>query len=831
MSFAVAYVGEPLLPVAGAETQGIFPANMESVSVTWSWGPNAEEGRMRLVGAGTIYRNAYLRIEIPGDPANHVFHAIAEDVKADVQAENGVVTEVTFRDTRMLLEWDQVFCAFNIAEPRIEGGKRVRVWSHLLPGNATAGIWTRTNAPYTAKQILDSVIAWTTGRGGIAWTYTGHDDLAIAPPAIDAQGGRNLADIINEVTEAVGLTFTVMGGPRNLVFVRKGESETVPTLVSPKKGDHRLGESVTNNPTRCIVTGDRNVYQCLNIEMSPDWNRNWEAFYDEALLVAFIHDNFTDPDTATAFAELGDGESDPDNHEGWFRARSRALEITVGEFAAEVTDVTGYESLDFKDPRRIGGRSRNEMPAVTYINTLLFRAFRPGVNGDFHINTSADGQGVSIPLSSLRMLGESLVKVSHNVSTGQMTYDKSAAPFGNGYAIAKGYLIGMDTFRMLTPEVWSKDFADDVNDLWSHVAFTIDDGGDGGQFIVFDEPVIDSTALIETVDGLPVLKAKPAFVIPQVKAALTFAAERFKYEQGVGPINTVVNASGLHGEFMINYNAALPNGLFREELPYADGQTASNKAAQIASAHLNKPWKYTSGGWVHHGITGQQLTDMIDRVTVTISPNGVEETVDFTTPRKPKAFVPQADYSRKLKGDALFPGQRELQQEARDSARIADIAKAAPTVFRPLVQALNQHFGIEPGRQDAIQVRDGTGTLPGGTPGWSAPNDARMAMPAATTSSHVVFRGVTARSGEDAAAPLNMITQGKALGRVKGPVSPGTALTLSPGNDYLVSQTDQQTLPAVAGARATIEDDSVKLIPIFIGGGAGGGGGDAGVWA
>lgn len=95
-------------------------------------------------------------------------------------------------------------------------------------------------------------------------------------------------------------------------------------------------------------------------------------------------------------------------------------------------------------------------------------------------------------------------------------------------------------------------------------------------------------------------------------------------------------------------------------------------------------------------------------------------------------------------------------------------------------------------------------TLAAGTPLFSLPpknaggmmKNVKAVLPSATTTSHKNFMGVTVRSGEEIGtdgASVVLQRNGVALIRVKGPVSHGDTVGLSPEHDYL----EKDKTPAV----------------------------------
>jgi uncharacterized membrane protein YgcG len=216
---------------------------------------------------------------------------------------------------------------------------------------------------------------------------------------------------------------------------------------------------------------------------------------------------------------------------------------------------------------------------------------------------------------------------------------------GNGYAIVQGYQVGQDAFRTLKPESFNvADFLAQ-QEVWQAAQFQVDDTGEGVPFVIFDEPVIRSADLFEqTADtnDFPVLRARFTLTVPPVRACLVFAGERFQYVAGEGPRDQAETVANLNGEFVTTAHGETA----LEELPYADGKGVARKAAEIAEVLLRRPFQYAEGGYRVQGSNGTQLSSLIDRVSVHVTPQGVWEEVDFTKERQRDAFEPERNLDR-----------------------------------------------------------------------------------------------------------------------------------------------------------------------------------------
>jgi hypothetical protein len=418
---------------------------------------------------------------------------------------------------------------------------------------------------------------------------------------------------------------------------------------------------------------------------------------------------------------------------------------------------------------------------------------------------------------------------------------------GNGYAIARGYQVGLDGFKTLRPKAFRTQDWLASQSVWQHLTFQTDDSGEGTKFILFDQPVINSGDLIQDVtisginQGFGALKAGAAVTAPPVRAALTFAAERFSYFAGIGTKDDTENVNGLFAELV---TSAAGGGC--TQLPYADGQTALAKAQFLAATLLNRQYIYDYGGWVDPDIKGQQLTSMIDRVSLRYNAHGTDEEVDLTNERRRNvsyyslpngAIVPVAqsepdrDYDRRQQLLQLLPGQRELKEEARQMQALALGLKHNPRLVKTLVEAFHTTMGLDamPATvfMDPIYNPGALPALAAGTPIWrQAGSEAVMAHgDLVTPTGDEVFLGVTVFDQEKPAGPIRVTgtgDNGVVLARVKGPVGQGSAVGL--GGDAVQTYLVGNPNVGVGTALQAVADGVTALIRVRAAGGGGGGG-------
>ena len=800
----------------------------QAVNLTWSWGTRPASGELTYIENGTqvpVAVGSELTLAVPGQ----TFYGICVADSVAKSARGGVTRKLTFADSREFLTWDQVFGAFNLRDVRLEGGERVRRYRSLLPADAFAGIWTFHDEPFTGAEIIGLLFAAPTVYS--AWSSDGYSMGLFGTPVyeLDFQSGPNLDSALQQMGDRLGLVMTLKGGRYRLVWERKGIGTPPANLNSAiyQGGDNReLGLGLSGHPNTVRILGERNLYQLQNIEMVKDWAAGWEAFWSEDKFILYIHDNFkTDMAVGPIAADTpyATVPGDADGYVGNQLAADRALRITVAQFADLKDALSAGTGAAFRDRRKFGGRSRMNMPAILYIRTLLFKAFRPPTALTLE---TADG---FIPIKSLQMVPRLVARVDFAVTTGVMTAHNDGVIEGNGFAVAQGYNVSAGLFRLLLTNRFDPARWVNAQDHWQAVPFQVDESGEDGGFIIFDEVVIRSANLVTRVNGHTVMVANPTITPANVRATLTFAANRFRYVQGdtsqaaLNYRNATVQVSALNAEFV-----AEPDGS-AAEVPYADGFYAFQKAQQLAGEILQNRMVYLRGSVRYHGLAGTQLSSLIDRVSFERSAAGAAETAQFAWESPTNAFDPERAYERRSQLQNLFPGQEQLRVQSEDHRILALALRQSPASRRTMTEQFTGYLGGGYPVQ-RLNIEGGTGTLPVGTPLWSpgmvpnpstgAPENMRPVMPSAVSTDHKVFRGVTVRQDEDAAKTIAAAPHGIILVRAKGPVVVGDTLGKEAGADYLAVDGE----PAVGKARQAISGTGVQLIETSVGGGGGTGG-------
>lgn len=800
-------------PPRGTGSQPAATFIAQSMSASFAWGSNPGSATIVYVGNNApVQTGAFIELRF----GRHFFAGICKSDVLNQGASEGVTRTLLFSDLREFLQWDYTFCCFNKPDHRLLGGIRLKRYKHILPSDYGPMIWSYTNSPLDASEILGAIIGGPTINTGWSVDLTGQGQfpeglLNFPVYDFDCLNGKRLDAALNDICERSGLNFGLISSPSvpyNLVFTRKGYG----ALPSPpaNSDNRRGGVSLSGNPTNVLVLGDRNLYQVMDVEMEPDWSRAWEKFLVFELFADDIFHRF-------GFDSIA---GDAEGYVGRHQATARALSITVGQYA----QAAGFT---FVDTRKFAGRSRMDMPAALYISTLLFRAFRPSDSFVF-VNDAAE----AVPLTSLDIADRLLCRVSQADATdGTMQYDPTLPADGNGYAMALGYMVGSDLFKTIRPDQFTLDFFATAS-IWQHIPFQIDDSGEGVRFIIFDEPVIVCENLILDVDGQKVINAQAGLNVPPVRAALVFEAERFARFNGIGGKTHVENVQGLNLEVVVQGGGYV-------EIPYVDGALAEDKADQIAQALLLKQYVYAEGGfrliWVpgsDPSLFGVDLSATVDRIVISTSPReGTFEVVDYTNERRKDYFEPEREFERRTQANSLFPGQSELRIQAESARKLAAAFKQLPGIRHALSLLIDGPLG----NNDPLHVTwfDGntsvlTDPMPAGTVLRKKPtkitgglNQYTVATnPADVGAQDTIFFGVTVTHNQDPTKPFKAQRTGTALCRVKGPVKANTSVGLADEAtewEYLVAEGS----PEVGIVQQDIAVAEVQLVQVALGGAAG----------
>ncbi len=706
----------PPPPYRGGPAQAPLPdrIRLSSGTITYAWGCEPGEATLHydLDGGVPVTSGWSVTIYIGG----YTFYGQCVSDKA-MDASGGKHRELRFADNRTWMDYDRVFCSFNKLDDHLVSGVRVKRYVHITPANYTGLIKTYTDNPYTASEMIQMILDSNYVKD--KWVPIFHDDQNAYPVYNVEASGKSLKTLLQEITDAQGLLFTLDGGPFRLVWQRKGDitytTPTPPIKIHPLTGveasltDNRgSGTSLSNHPTRICILGDRNIYQIHEIPMVADWKPGWEEFFDINLFREDIYNrgklkqaltiNGHTFAIGTLYKDIGGTIYDPDQIISRQLALAYSLEISVVEYATLRADLT-----NFADYRKFAGKTRLDMPATLYIEQLLFRAFR--FPDGFSIKNAS---GVVIPVDSLEVASKMIARVTHDPLTGEMTWDVNQSADGNGYAIIKGYQVGKDLFKTLNPDRFRLTDWTDAQEIWEHAEFEIDDSGEPqGKLILFSEPIIKSSNLVKIVNGYGVFNAaptkinnQPGFDTPDVRIAICFAAERYQSYWGTGTRDEVESVSDLNAEWAGTY------GLVNfEEVPYSDGKLSDQKAYEFALPLLTRQYTYDYGSYQEVVLpmvngkfpAGITLQPKIDRITLSHSSSGTSVTVEYTNELPRQFYVPERDMDRNVKLKALLPGQAQLRSAAVTAKIMAAALQQSPKARKTIGDAFKNLFGsVEP---------------------------------------------------------------------------------------------------------------------------------------
>jgi hypothetical protein len=832
---------------------------LRSATVTWSWGSQPSPGALTYVTSSAFPRidvGSWLQLNVYGKTFYGVaVTGTAKDVDGNIlpttTSPDGREVLIEFKDPRLYLQWDVVWGMFNMEEnpPPIIGGERIKRYWHIFPRDFAIGRKSFTLAPLKASQILNFIFRADTVE--TVWKAAYHPDQVNYPIYnVDFSDGRPLDEALAILSEEQGLVFAIKDEPFKLVWARKGflDSGGQTIAIPANKQIGQQSEKLADNPARVWVVGDRNRYLVLDLTLTPDWNRNYEELARAGGVDGLTKDLYLND---AAFNSIS---GDPEHAQGWLLASARAKEITVREYAAFRF---GRDGKDFNDYRMFGGRSRLDMPVALYLSEVVFRAYRP---------PALVGVGtIAIELRSLKIASELFAKVTHDVATGTMNaavesfevsggvqgFKVTQPGVGNGYLIVQG--VSLDPSHLMeffAPERFVPAAWQSATTLWRPMTFQVDDSGEDGPFVILDEPAWASGDVFKMVNGHGVLNASPTLTPANVKAALCFEADRFRFSAGLrGGRDVAMNVPAIRREVVVQGGKELG------EVLYGDGKTAAQKAAELASPRLGMPFIYVNGSYtwpLRDGDLCPDLDGMLQRVSLEYSPSGRKVSVEFTSERGKRAFTPDKDLDRATRMNAAFSGQKELRAlAAADRYQAAAARQTRGALAGQVSNLLRGRGGVE-ARLGMTTIASPTGTLPAGTPLWRAPfgtptvtaqgasgpattgdyalTNTQSLMPSATTNAHTVLSGVVVRDGEDTRGQVRVCEHGPTRARVKGPIAAGDSIGRVNGQDYFES-VETSDGDAVGTVEQDVEAGVVRLVAVRLGTGKGSGGEDAfAVW-
>ncbi len=708
---------------------------------TQAWGVNPSSARGDVVIADaasfTLEEGDYVVYQF--DVLATFYGVVSEVVGVEAEG-SGTIVSFTVLDNRVRLQWQVVTGAWNMldqrpsttlarpdagstntgsdsggptgtddvefggAAPNLPGASGVgalsvpsepnlgrRRYAHLLPENAAAGIWTYTDAPLSAQEILNSAFRGAWGAFTFSRSYAASMG-SVYPQGIDASSGVKLGNLVAQITSATGLDVRI-SGKNTLHWERKGSG--LPLVVPTTNTEpRRIGTSLTANDTAVMVTGDANIVQVLNVELEPDWASAWEAFIDEAAWIREVVEVFSlATDTKADRAE----------------AAARAREVTVAQYVAATEDAS------FIDWRPLGKVSRMMVPAWHYIRELVFRSYR----------IPADYEWGGIPLESLRV-AQNLLSGTEITGTGASAKQRyrrdnlSWYPSSRVEVIAKGQPLDLIDGRSIElfmarrvknlREEWTTQNAFEVDEENRSIRFSTplfidgDPEADEALYSYVNQGQAGGADVTESVeedsDYLDVVVPNPNVVIlpAEVRMSVAWELGRYRSKHGQGARHGVLSVPGLALhlldvagdagftnaalEAVADNPAFLPDqtGISLKELTFASGDVAAEAAERAAETITELDEVQVYGSYTLKGSSGTTLSPVIDRVSLVVDGDGVNETVELTKARASSALFAERTLNRLQRSEELFNGQDALRREVEGlkiEARLAREALAA----------------------------------------------------------------------------------------------------------------------------------------------------------
>lgn len=713
-----------------------------SMDFTWSWGLSPASGSLICQADPSIDPGQDAVLTIGGSTFYGVVSGVVDETN------DGTLTRVSFVDQRVKLMWDTVYCLFNRVEirednPSTPGIDRQRRYVHILPENWETQEKTYTDAPKTAHEIIDLLF----GAPTVNHSWSGEFDPIQENPIheIDCLSGKKLGNAIQEVTEAQGLLFTLVGDGE-LFWARKGSGDT-PDFDPAITSEYSHGASVSAVDTTVRIVGDRNRYQDLGIVLTPDWNDAYEAFWSEPDWLEEVSNTFG-----------GFGDDFPE------RARLAA-------FARKVTvrDYVNYKGDDsFSDFGMWGEVSRMEIPVWVYLQDIVFKAY--ALPSEYQLS--------GIPLESLELV-EGLLRSVDGSLSGAMTYGSEDYPDSKAVVIVQGQplsLLDPTKQRVITQVELNR-----ANTEWqAQNRFNLDTRN---KVVIFEDATFQSTDLLifpnvgsdapASMQAIAVPNANCTVTAANVKGAFLFEAERYFKDFGSGERQGSHYVNGLAKHQLIGAGSG------NVEINFADNETADAKSEKIAAGLILGEEAYAAGGFKRNGVTGTELTGSIDRVTVSLNfDDAITEQVEFSKERSQSNFENERDLERKQRSKDLFPGQRNLTKDVDALNAISRITKELkrPSIS-PEYERLSEVMEKPIGAVDCsvVKIWDASGDA------WDAGQPIFLGTDDKPSDSGKRFGGIVI--ADQASGMIACATQGIVPVRVQGPFKTGDAIGIDDGAD------------------------------------------------
>lgn len=731
---------------------------VEAATYTKSWGGSPGAMEVTCPGIVTASVGQVASFTMGGITMSGIVAATPEETG------NGTQTRISLVDQRVTLNWQSVFCTFNNVDirpddPSTPGIDRQKRFWHILPDDWDAQAKTWTTLPYSAADILRKLLS------PFGWGMIFHTDQNKPVYNIDANTGAKLGSVVQRITDEQGLVMTVTNG-KTLMWARKGEGTMPSSSIASRFSS---GEALSANDTRVRIVGDRNKYQEISVDLEPNWIPELEAFWSEPAWVAEVKRKTGITDEALLAA--------------------KAISMTLRE--------AGY-----KDYGYFGSVCRMEVPVWTYIQNIVFKAYR--VPRSFMVN--------GIGLDDLE-LSEGLIVATKASSDGTISVvsPREYYPDGKAFVIAKGQQL--DLFDPRSKEAISPETLANANNAWSPVTqFQVDAKN---KVILFEHPVFASDDLYvfpnQEVSGIGPTNPLHNVAVPnadvsiwaaEVKASLVFEAERFSKTYGSG------TRYGSKSVQALSYHALSQGGRFVEEIKYLDGKGADQKADEFAHSMTLQMVTYASGGYTRSGC-GTDLNGQIDRVSVSLNfEGGITETVEYAKERSESNFVSEREMERRQGARELYPGQQKIRSDVMTLEAIARVKQETVRKAVPHLATLSQCMETPIGAVDcspAMVISPDT---------WLAGQPVLLGSDGKPDKNGKAFAGIVI--ADSSKNRFQVATQGVVPVRVKGPISVGDAVGIDSGAGKTAKKNGANFLGT---ANASYAGSDTVLIPVRLGGG------------
>lgn len=735
---------------------------IKSYELTRSWGiePASASG-VGVLGAGEIAAGIAVGEFLAFSFGAIVFYGIVSSAQESTERESGHEYPFSLVDSRVWLGWGQVFGQWNMPEDPdivhadpfplpagdaidqmsgdrvgfdagvdftggLDGGQvgfdngvnfgdgafpdeevlasgldpssisRGRLYGHIRPEQWGAQLKTYTPAPLSAARILAE--AFAKAVGGRAFALNFHSSQNKPVFNVDANSGMSLAALVSMMCDAQGLQVT-LDGQRTLRFARRGGGVVIPPVDAYVM---KNGFSISSEPTRVRVIGDRVLVQMNSIDLEPDWRSPWEQFVNEPAWLAeverVIENDLLSPTIS-------------DDNAGRAELAARAREMTVAQYiqASGSTSQVEGATNNFSDYGRWGKVSRMDIPAWVYINSIVYRSYRiPDETLIF-----------GLPMRSMEIHESMLcaVEITGDGDSTAIQYRQNPVEFyppGQAYVIAKGQpldlLSAADREAIVRLRIkdmrtqWSEiaDFTVDVNNRsirFASPVFTDGDPEQGKSILSFTNKgeggCADlSSALDAKSDYLRVCVPNPdnEITAASVRCALVFKLGKTYKDFGSGPkwkpeicssiAEHLLDPSGgsLAHDQVAAYTGVLrmpnPLGQGLKEILYDNGQTAIKAAKDQADGLIFRNGVEQAGSYRRVGAFGTSLSGGIDRVTIKIDrENGLVEEAEFRKPRPTRGFVSSRENAQRVKSEELFDGQQDLSRKVAELKAISKLQR------------------------------------------------------------------------------------------------------------------------------------------------------------